>query len=87
MLNWHLKCGTAGSYSVFRLRVSTDLVVVETRNIHHRYSVDGISSDIPSRDTSGNIFHEILRVSSPDTEYVESEYENIPCFDAPQGTA
>ena len=59
MLNWHLECGTAGSYSVFRLRVSIDLVVVETRNIHHRYSVvdiptralDGISSDIPSRDT------------------------------------
>ena len=22
-----------------------------------------------------------------DTEYVESEYENIPCFDAPQGMA
>ena len=55
---WHIKIG---SYSVFRLRVSTDLVVVETRNIHHRYSV----VDIPSRDTSRNIFHEILRVSTP----------------------
>ena len=46
MLNWHLECGTAGSYSVFRLRVSTDLVVVETRNIHHRYSVVDIPVEL-----------------------------------------
>ena len=75
MLNWHLECGTAGSYYVFRLRVSTDLVVVKTRNIHHRYSV----VDIPSRDTSRNIFHEILRVStttrSVETRSRKTEYE------------
>ena len=47
-------CGcNDGSYSVFRLRVSTDLVVVETHNI---------TIDIPSMDKSRNIFHEILRV-------------------------
>ena len=28
-----------------------------------------------------------IRVKVYDTEYVESEYENIPCFDAPQGMA
>ena len=36
-------------------------------------------------DKSRNIFHEILRVSVDDTEYVNSEYENIPCFDVPLG--
>ena len=38
------------------VRVSTDLVVVETRNIHHRNSVEGHDSEY---------FHEILRVSTP----------------------
>ena len=50
-------CGSIdGSYSVFRLCVATDLVVVETHNI---------TIDIPSTDKSRNIFHEILRVSTP----------------------
>ena len=50
-------CGSIdGLSSVFRLCVSTDLmVVVETHNI---------TIDIPLMDKSRNIFHEILHVST-----------------------
>ena len=49
---------------------------------HHRYSVDGQESGYFSCNIT---CFDARKVDN--TEYVESEYENIPCFDAPQGMA
>ena len=49
---------------------------------HHRYSVDGQESGYFS---CNNTCFDARKVDN--TEYVETEYENISCFDAPQGMA